>query len=303
MPASHTFNLTPVQAEALRVRLESSGFVPRDTPYALYSGAKPGVSVTIYTRGPKVVVQGREADDFVRFILEPEILGEARLGYEEEMNPEMFSPHFGVDESGKGDFFGPLVVAGCYTDAAITRALLDAGVADSKAIGSDKRIRDLARVIRDTPGIASDVLVLAPETYNRLYTKIGNLNRLLAWGHARVIENLCAREPDCPRALSDQFARNTATLRSAMMEHGRKLELQQRTKGESDVAVAAASILAREAFIDWMDRTSRDLGVTIPKGGGPAATNTASGLLRRLGPESLPKFVKSHFRNASQLTV
>lgn len=303
MATTHTIALTPAQAEALRLRLADSGFAPREVEHAMFSAARPGVNVTVYAKGPKVVVQGREADDFVSFILEPEILGEARLGYEEHADPEMFSPHFGVDESGKGDFFGPLVVAGVFTDAAVARSLLDAGVADSKAIGSDKRIRELAGVIRATPGAVSDVLVLAPETYNRLYAKIGNLNRLLAWGHARVIENLCERRPDCPRALSDQFARHTGVLRSALMERGRGLELQQRTKGESDIAVAAASILAREGFVEWMDRAGREAGMKLPKGGGPAATNAAADLVRSHGADALPRFVKTHFRNASRLTV
>ncbi len=231
----------------LRAILEEDGYRFEQKPYTLYYASKEKLNVAVYEKGPKVVLQGKGTQDFVTFRLEPEVLGEAKLGYEEVHNPEMFAPHFGVDESGKGDFFGPLVIAGCYTDASITRTLMAAGIQDSKKIGSDKRIRDLAEVIRNTPGAVHSVVAIGPDRYNELYKKFGNLNRLLAWGHARVIENLVEARPDCPRALSDQFA-NPALIKRALLEKGRALQLDQRTKAESDVAVAAASILASRYF-------------------------------------------------------
>ena len=145
---------------------------------------------------------------------------------------EQFEPHFGIDESGKGDYFGPLVIAGAYTDATIARRLIDAGIMDSKRVTSAARIRQLAAVIRATPGCATDVVSIGPESYNRMHASFGNLNRLLAWGHAKVIENLAAARPDCPRALSDQFAR-PEVLQRALREKGLTLTLEQRTKGES----------------------------------------------------------------------
>jgi len=299
---THTVALTPGQAESLAARLRDGNFEARDVPYAMAAGARPGLSVTIYHKGPKVVVQGKEAEDFVRFVLEPEILGEALLDYATVHDPAMFEPHFGVDESGKGDFLGPLVIAGVFTDEGMTHRLLKAGVVDSKKIGSDKRVRELAAEIRKTPGIATDIVCIGPERYNTLYKKFANVNKLLAWGHARVIEDLCEARPDCPRALSDQFARNPRTVASALMERGRSIRLEQRTKAESDVAVAAASLLARECFIDWMDRTSRDLGIHLAKGGGPAATEAARDVLQKHGEATLARVAKLHFRNASQLT-
>src|SRR5205823_61564 len=89
----------------------------------------------VYEKGPKVLVQGKGVEEFVQFELEPKILGEAKLGYEEVHSPEMFEPHFGVDESGKGDFFGPLVIAGVYVDRGIARKLVDAGVPE-RVVGS-----------------------------------------------------------------------------------------------------------------------------------------------------------------------
>ena len=302
VPSSHTFALTAAQADVLERRLRDGNFDLHDVPYARVGARKPGLSVTLYTKGPKVVVQGKDCADFITFILEPEVLGEARLGYEETADPAQFEPHFGIDESGKGDFFGPLVVAGVYTDAAIARELIAGGVMDSKRVSSDQRIRQLAGLILATPGLLADVLVLSPEKYNQLHAKIGNVNRLLAWGHARVIENLLARKPDCPRSLSDQFAANPRTLASALMENGRRIILDQRTKAESDVAVAAASILARAKFIDWLDRAARDHGVVLPKGAGPQVVATARAWARDRGEASMAQVAKMHFKTASGLT-
>ena len=186
----YTAPLTTAQAAKLRKLLEEDNWEFEPKPYTLYYGRKGKVNVAVYEKGPKIVVQGKGTEEFVVFRLEPEILGEAKIGYEEVHAPEMFAPHFGIDESGKGDFFGPLVIAGAYIDKNIARAFMDAGIQDSKRISSDAKIRSLAELIRETPGVALSVVEITPIKYNELYEKIGNLNRLLAWGHARVIENL-----------------------------------------------------------------------------------------------------------------
>ncbi|HEY2574427.1 MAG TPA: ribonuclease HIII, partial [Verrucomicrobiaceae bacterium] len=239
-PTSHIKPLTRAQAEKLRVLLEAKGFVFEEKPYCLFAAAGKAakVNLAVYEKGPKIVVQGKGTEDFVKFTLEPEVLGVAELGYEEVHHPEMYQPHIGVDESGKGDFFGPLVVAGAYVDADMTRRLREIGVMDSKRIGSDARIGALARQMREA-GVIHDVIVIGPPRYNELYGKFGNLNQLLAWGHAKVIENLLDRVPSCPRALSDQFA-NPKVLERALQSRGKTIMLEQRTKAESDPAVAAA---------------------------------------------------------------
>jgi ribonuclease HIII len=291
--------LTSDQAEKLRGILKEQGFKFEPRPYTLFFGQKPGLTVAVYEKGPKAVVQGKDTENFIQFTLEPEILGEARLGYEELHHPERFAPHFGIDESGKGDFFGPLVIAGVYTDEGIARQLLEAGIRDSKSIGSDAQIRKLADVVRKIPGLVSEVIVVAPERYNPLYEKIGNLNRLLAWGHARVIENLCERKSDCPSALSDQFA-NPRVLERALMERGRKIELRQQAKAESDYAVAAASILAREKFIDWMADGEKKWGVKLPKGASGAVLEAARALVQKHGADALRATAKLHFKTTQQ---
>ena len=297
---SYTHVLTNDQAIKLRGLLQELGFEFAPKPYTIFFGQKNKLSVAVYEKGPKVLVQGKGVEEFVQFELEPRILGEAKLGYEEVYTPEMFQPHFGVDESGKGDFFGPLVISGVYVDAGIARKFLDAGVQDSKRIGSDARIRALAESIRkDSLGLVDTVLI-GPERYNDLYEKFGNLNKLLGWGHARVIENLLERKPDCPRSLSDQFA-DARVIQQSLLQHGRKINIEQRTKAESDVAVAAASILAREAFINWLERRGKTLGMKLGRGVSTDVKEVAAKLVETKGPGILREIAKVHFRTAHEI--
>lgn len=297
---SYTHPLTVLQTAQLRTLLEERGFEFMTKPYCLYAASKAKVTVLVYEKGPKVLVQGKETEAFVTHLLEPEVLGEAKLGYEEVHHPEMFQPHIGVDESGKGDFFGPLVIAGVYIDADVARHLRDIGVVDSKRIGTDERIFKLAAMIRATRGILWEVISIQPERYNELYAKFGNLNRLLAWGHAKIIENLLERVPGCPRAISDQFA-NPAVLQRALQKRGRGIELIQRTKAESDPAVAAASILAREAFVGWLKSQSQCYATDIPKGVSQNVKQMAAKLVAMHGRDVLGLLGKLHFRTSAEI--
>ena len=297
---SYTIAITPAQAETLRRLLADQGFEFVDRPYTIFFAQKAKLSIAVYEKGPKVVVQGKDTEDFVRFYLEPEILKEARLGYEEVLQPEMFEPHFGIDESGKGDFLGPLVVAGVYVERQIARHLLSLGVMDSKRIGSDKRIRQLADEIENTPGLAANIVLIGPEKYNSLYEKFANLNDLLAWGHARVIENLLMQRPECKRSLSDKFA-NESVIQRALLKQGKLIQIDQRTKAESDVAVAAASILARDKFVRWLDTHSKKLGVMLPKGVSEGVKSAAHAVVEKFGRETLRTIAKMHFRTSADV--
>lgn len=296
----HTCPLTLEQAEKLRSIVAAQGWKFTERPYTLYFAQKDKLTLAVYEKGPKLVLQGKGTEEFVQFVLEPEVIGEARLGYDEVLHPDRFQPHFGIDESGKGDFFGPLVIAGAYVDREIAHTLLQAGIQDSKRIGSDFRIRDLSKIIRSTSGVVSSVVMIGPERYNQLYAKFGNLNKLLAWGHARVIENLLEIKPDCPRALSDQFA-NPRLIQNALLEKGRGIVLEQRTKAESDLAVAAASILARERFIDWLRDAKKRFGKELPRGASGAVKEVARELTAAHGGEILNEIAKTHFKTASEV--
>ncbi len=292
---SYTKALGELDVQTLKSVLEEEGFEFVTKPYSHYSAKKGKVNVTVYQKGPKVLVQGTGTEDFVRFTLEPKILGTAELGYEELNNPDWFEPHFGVDESGKGDVLGPLVIAGAYTDKDLAQTLLDMGAMDSKAIKSRKKIAELSKKIKALDGLKYDCIVLKPETYNQLYAKFNNLNRLLAWGHATVYENLKQKQPDCMVGLSDQFA-NAKVLDYALGQKKIDLKLKQRTKAESDPAVAAASIIARDAFVSWMEEASEEWGMKVPLG----ASKQVNEFIRDFPePERMNLIGKLHFKNFS----
>ena len=297
---SYTHALTQQQVDKLRALLDESGFEFAPKEWTIFFAQKNKPPLAVYEKGPKVLVQGRGVEDFVQFELEPKVLGEAKLGYEEVHSPEMFEPHFGVDESGKGDFFGPLVISGVYVDRVIARKLLEAGIVDSKRISSDTKIRALADAIRKTTQGLVEMVLIGPAKYNDLYEKFGNLNRLLGWGHARVIENLLARKPGCTRSLSDQFA-DARVIEESLMRHGRNIVLEQRPRAESDIAVAAASIIAREGFINWLERKGKELGMRLGRGVSPGVKETAKKLVEMSGPEALREVAKIHFRTAHEI--
>ena len=298
---SYTCKLDRAQSSALKAWLQTHGYEFREVPYADFAAGKEKTNMVYYTSG-KLVVQGKGTQEFVEFVLEPEILKEVRLGYEEVLNPDILLPRLGVDESGKGDFFGPLCVAGVYVNAGIVKVLKDAGVKDSKKIGSDRKIKELAEVIRTTEGCVSTVVPIGNEAYNRLYTKMRSVNAMLAWGHARVIENLMGwkhkMNPTPVRAISDQFAHSKEVIAQAIMHLGKGIELVQRHKAEEDIAVAAASILARNEFVTRLERMGKDHEMEFPKGASAAVDAAAKEFVAKYGADGLAKVAKLHFRTA-----
>ena len=297
----HTGKLTDEQASTLQAALVARNWKPRTVPYARFAFESDKTNIVFYESG-KLVVQGRGTQEFVEFVLEPEVLKQAKLGYETVLNPDLLLPRFGVDESGKGDFFGPLSVAGVYVNEAVINAWKDLGVRDSKNISSDKKISDLAEAIRKTPGCVSDSVVVGNEAYNRLYAKMKSVNTLLAWGHARVIENLMGKRyqmnPPPVKAISDQFAASKSVIEKALMAQGKEIQLVQRHKAEEDIAVAAASILARDEFVKGLAKLEKQFGLEFPKGAGVNVDKVAKEFVESRGAGELAKVSKMHFRTA-----
>jgi ribonuclease HIII len=298
---SYTSKLTDEQAAALKAWLEAHHYKFREVPYARFAAEKEKTNLVFYESG-KLVVQGKGTQEFVEFVLEPEILKEVRLGYEAVLNPDLLLPRLGVDESGKGDFFGPLCIAGAYVNESVVKAWADAGIRDSKNISSDKRIRDLAELICKTPGCVTAVVPIGNEAYNRLYAKMGSVNTMLAWGHARVIENLMGQRhrmtPPPVRAISDQFASNKDVVAKALMSLGRGIELVQKHRAEEDLAVAAASILARNEFVTRLGKLEKQFEMKLPKGASAAVDAAAKEFIAKHSAEGLPQVAKMHFRTA-----
>jgi len=231
----------------------------------------------------------------------------------------------GTDESGKGDYFGPLVIGGVYVDPKARGVLSNLKVRDSKKI-SDNVIKELDFQIRSVcvysvvvigpekynllynkmkdfqirSVCVYSVVVIGPEKYNLLYNKMKNLNKLLAWGHARVIENILLRV-DCNKAISDQFG-SELYIKNALMKLGKKIELIQTPKAEADLGVAAASILARAEFLRKMQRLSEQCGFELPKGASEKVNLAAQKILEQMGKDVLNRFVKLHFKNTNRIT-
>ena len=203
----------------------------------------------------------------------------------------------GTDESGKGDYFGPLVIGGVHVDSKTKDLLLSLRVRDSKKI-SDNVIKDLDYQIRST--CIYSVVVIGPEKYNLLYQKMKNLNSLLAWGHARVIENLLLRV-ECKKAISDQFG-SEQYIKNALMEMGKKIELVQMPGAEADLGVAAASIVARAEFLRRMEKLSEECGFPLPKGASDQVDSAARRIVEQMGKEALNRFTKLHFKNTLRVT-
>jgi ribonuclease HIII len=216
-------------------------------------------------------------------------------------------PWIGSDESGKGDYFGPLVAAAVYVAPEQETALRAAGVRDSKLLDDGATHRVAAEIRRICAGRFAEE-VLAPAEYNALYERFKaageNLNHLLAWGHVHVLaallggSNLPAEPP--PTVIADQFANERYVrerLQQAMREHGLPMPaLLQMPRAEANVAVAAASILARDRFLDWLAQGSARYGIALPKGGSkPAIIAAARRIIERHGPDELAQAAKLHF--------
>ena len=200
----------------------------------------------------------------------------------------------GVDESGKGDFFGPLVVAACYVGPEHVAEL--EGVKDSKKL-TDKQAIELATQIKKV--CPYKVLPLMPLKYNELYAKIGNLNHLLAWGHATVIEDVLNLHP-ADLIISDQFATGGNVVKSRLKEKGRQAQFVSRVRAESDIAVAAASILARAEFLWRLRELSQQFGIDLPKGATNVIPNGKK-FVQMHGPDALKQVAKMHFKTSKEV--
>ena len=296
---SYTVKLSPAQMDETARILREGNYRMRKVEHTLAAAEGEDCQIAVYKSG-KCLVQGKGAADWITFVLEPQVLGEARLGYEDVLNPEANAPHMGIDESGKGDFFGPMVIAAAYVDEAIAKDLKALNVRDSKTITTDKAALDLAKKIRERLGDRFALVSIGPAAYNRLYTTMNSVNRILAWGHARAIENLLEKVPNCPRALSDQFGPEQQIQR-ALQQKGRKIKLEQRHKAESDIAVAAASILARAGFLLALAKLGEKYAVKLPKGASEQVKTTAGELVKKYGGAALLETAKCHFKTTDDV--
>ena len=281
----------------LKAGLIERGFELTAPQYTIFQARKPGVTCTLY-ESLKLTVQGKNKQELLEFFIEPEILKSPEYTYRKELALETLDKRarIGVDEAGKGDYFGPLCVAGVMADEPGLHKLLEIGVRDSKTL-SDDQIRKMAQKIR--AALPYHILVLRPKKYNELYASFHNLNALLGWGHATVIERL-AEQTGASHAIIDKFA-GEHVVENALKKKGLKIALEQRVRGEADVVVAAASILARWAFVEFLEETGKKFGVNLPKGAAAHVVEAARRFVREQGREALGEVAKLHFKTTGQL--
>ena len=262
------------------------------------SDNKEKVSLLVFfgKKGNKVVLQGNKELKLYKSVTDL-MFGE-KFFDDSKPEEEPSYPYIGTDESGKGDYFGPLVVAGVYLTVDTGKLLRSIGIRDSKEL-SDYQIIHIASEIKKNSEVISDSVLISPEKYNQLYEKMGNLNRLMGWAHARVIENLL-NKCDAGEVISDKFG-NEKIILDALQTKGRTINLKQVTKAEKFTAVAAASILARESVINWFRIHSRKYKIEIPKGSSSEVESVAKHLFQKYGADTLTKLVKLHFKTSNRV--
>lgn len=205
-------------------------------------------------------------------------------------------PYIGTDESGKGDFFGPLVIAGVLVEENNRQIFIDLGIKDSKTLKDEQMLKMAQQIQKHS---TYSVIAVSNQKYNELYSNFKNLNKLLAWGHARVIENILEKVP-CEFALSDKFG-DESLIKNALMKKGRTITLEQRVRAESDIAVAAASVLARATFVQKMKQMENFYGLKFPKGCNSQVKNSAEIFINKYGRERLIEVCKAHFKTYNEI--
>ncbi len=299
--ASYTAKLDDAQMEKLRAICEARSFLPFEVAYTRFAFKADHLKINIaaYTSG-KVVIAGKGTEDFVTNTLEPEVTGAAKLGYDEVLHPDWFESHAGLDESGKGDFFGPVIAATVIADKSAIEAWRAAGVQDSKKI-SESQIIKLDKLIRETKGAIARTCFCGMPKYNELMSRPrANLNSLLAWQHATALEQaLLAKR--VPWGLLDQFTEQPLVQRELAKKKVEGFELRMRTKAEEDPVVAAASVVARAEFVRQMHALSKRFGAKLQKGAGPLVKEQANEIIAKFGACALGDFAKLHFRTAYEV--
>lgn len=295
--ALYTIKLTDEQMDAVKAWCDKRLWSFYEVDHARFAFKGDKINIVGYHSG-KLVVQGKKTEDWVTFVLEAEITGTPKLGYDDVLHPEWFETHAGLDESGKGDLFGPLVAATVIADRPMIETWRKAGLQDSKRITSDAAILKLDKLICETRGVVVKRMCLRMAKYNELYHKFGgNLNRLLAWMHATALES-ALKERHVPWGMLDQFSKQPLVQRQVKVPD---FELKMQTKAEADPVVAAASVVARAEYVRRMNALSEQCGIKLLKGASAQVRKQGEELVQKLGKDALGDYAKLHFRTAYQV--
>lgn len=291
---TYTVKINAEQAKKVSLLLEGMNAEFDKVQYAFWR-AKTKDFQAIYYESGKLLFQGKDISDIAEQV--NKMLG-ISFNIEDKSSPNniKYSCYIGTDESGKGDFFGPLVIAGVQVNEANSKLFNELGIKDSKKL-NDNIIKKFAASIRNNS--VHSVVVITPQKYNELYCKFKNLNKLLAWGHARAIENILEKNP-CERALSDKFG-DESLIQNSLMQKGRKIKLDQMVRAESDIAVAAASVIARAEFVKRMDEMILKYKIELPKGASSKVLEQGKKFIEKYGEDELKNVAKLHFKTTKEL--
>jgi len=299
--STYTLKLDDAQMEKLRGILSGRGWEAFDVAYARYAFRGRDCNVTAYESG-KLVVAGKGTEEFVTMTLEPDITMAPKLGYDEVHHPDWFELHAGLDESGKGDLFGPVVAATVIADRTAIEGWIKAGVKDSKKI-AESQIFALDKLIRGTHGVAVATCLCGMPKYNLIMSRpYANLNKLLAWQHATALSQ-ALKVKRAPRGLLDQFTKQPLVQRELKKMGVTDFDLQMRTKAEEDPVVAAASVVTRAEYVRQIQALSRQFGGPLQKGAGPLVKIQAHQIIEKFGARALGNFAKLHFRTAYEVVA
>lgn len=290
---TYSQKITQLQAEKIKELLLDKGANFDVVQYSIWRAKTSSYQAIFYTSG-KLLIQGKEVEIIAKEI--DEILGIKSTNEQSTLIECNEEKYIGTDESGKGDFFGPLVVAGVQVDKNNKQKFIDLGIKDSKKL-DDKKILVLANQIK--ANAVHSVIVMTPVKYNELYNKFNNLNKLLAWGHARAIENILEKSP-CNYALADKFG-DESLIKSALMQKGKSIVLNQMVRAEADIAVAAASVLARAEFVKRMQELENKYELPLSKGASSKVVEQAKEFVKTYSFERLNEVAKMHFKTVQEL--
>lgn len=293
--SQNTFTITLNNGEQSRSKdvLLANGWIQENdsNQYVSYRFKSVSGSVAILYSSGKLVFQGKE--DFTSLI--------ANIKEEIDSNMNGFQSHIGVDEVGKGDYFGPLVVVGCFADIEFARKGKLLGFADSKKF-TDGKITKLFESVKDYPYYYSSIVY--PKEYNKLAKEYGNVSILLAKQHSLVIEkglkDLQTKGIECNHVVIDQFSSSKNRVLDELGQLGRSINLEQFHRGESDIAVAIASVIARGIFLEEWEKMSKKYNFKFPKGSSNVL-GSAREFVGNFGTSELENVAKTGFKTTKSI--
>lgn len=295
-----TLIIPPDQFKIFKEYLDEKDYSFEERPYQHFLARKAGLVVNLYNNG-KIVISGKnenERKEIEQYL--NSIQAEKHIKNEKHYLPiEVSGIRIGTDEVGKGDYFGPLIIAGVLADESQIKKLEELGIKDSKSF-SDTTIQNFTFKIKEILSEKQyDIVTISPIKYNLLHKRMKNVNRILGWGHARAIENILKNNPECKSAVSDQFG-DQSFIENALMKQGKKIKLIQTPKAEREMTVATASILARSEFINRMNEMNESFGMEFPKGA-TDVISTAEKFIKTYSSKALLNVAKIHFKTTKKI--